>query len=134
MADKAIEPGKKSTERYLPKAAWAAMSKSQRKKTDDKKKRESRKGKQFVENTKKARLWNSDVDTVKTARCGNCAAFDQTNKIMECMIEGINETMAADPYDVLDRANLGYCQLFKFKCAAARTCDAWLHGGPIRDC
>ena len=28
MADKAIEPGKKSTERYLPKAAWAAMSKS----------------------------------------------------------------------------------------------------------
>ena len=55
MADKAIEPGKKSTERYLPKAAWAAMSKSERKKTDDKKKRESRKGKQFVKNTDKAR-------------------------------------------------------------------------------
>ena len=134
MADKAIEPGKKSTERYLPKAAWAAMSKAERKKTDDKKKRESRKGKQFVENTKKARLWNSDVDTVKTARCGNCAAFDQTNKIMDFMIKGINETMAADPQDVLDRANLGYCQLFKFKCAATRTCDAWLHGGPITDC
>ena len=48
------------------------------------------------------------------------------------MIDGINETMAADPQDVLDRANLGYCQLFKFKCAATRTCDAWLHGGPIR--
>ena len=55
MADKAIEPGKKSTERYIPKAAWAAMSKSERKQTDDKKKRGSRKGKQFVENTKKAR-------------------------------------------------------------------------------
>tara|TARA_R100001086_G_scaffold141428_1_gene74260 strand:+ start:137 stop:349 length:213 start_codon:yes stop_codon:yes gene_type:complete len=55
MADKAIEPGKKSTERYLPKAAWAAMSKAERKKTDDKKKRESRKGKQFVRNTIKAR-------------------------------------------------------------------------------
>ena len=55
MADNAIEPGKKSTERYLPIAAWAAMSKAERKKTDDKKKRESRKGKQFVENTKKAR-------------------------------------------------------------------------------
>ena len=37
MADKAIEPGKKSTERYLPEKAWAAMSKSERKKTDDKK-------------------------------------------------------------------------------------------------
>ena len=58
MADKAIEPGKKSTERYLPKAAWAAMSKAERKKTDDKKKRESRKGKQFVKNT----------DTAKNAR------------------------------------------------------------------
>ena len=55
MADKAIEPGKKSTERYLPKAAWAAMSKAERKKTDDKKKRESREGKQFVENTEKAK-------------------------------------------------------------------------------
>mgnify|MGYP003328684644 FL=1 len=55
MADKAIEPGKKSTERYLPEAAWKAMSKAERKKTDDKKKRESRKGKQFVENTDKAK-------------------------------------------------------------------------------
>ena len=53
MADKAIEPGKKSTERYLPEAAWKAMSKAERKKTDDKKKRESRKGKQCVENTEK---------------------------------------------------------------------------------
>jgi hypothetical protein len=55
MADKAIEPRKKSTERYLPEAAWKAMSKAERKKTDDKKKRESRKGKQFVENTEKAK-------------------------------------------------------------------------------
>ena len=55
MADKSIKKGKKSTSRYLPEAAWAAMSKSERKKTDDKKKRESRKGKQFVENTEKAK-------------------------------------------------------------------------------
>ena len=55
MADKAIKKGKKSTSRYIPEAAWAAMSKSERKKTDDKKKRESRKGKQFVENTEKAK-------------------------------------------------------------------------------
>ena len=55
MADKAIKKGKKSTSRYLPEAAWAAMSKSERKKTDDKKKRESRKGIQFVENTEKAK-------------------------------------------------------------------------------
>ena len=55
MADKAIKKGKKGTSRYLHEAGWAAMSKSERKKTDDKKKRESRKGKQFVENTEKAK-------------------------------------------------------------------------------
>jgi hypothetical protein len=83
----------------------------------------------FWEN--KAKMWNSDVDTVMTARCGNCAAFDQSDKIISCIVKGINETKAADPWDVQELANLGYCQLFKYKCAAARTCDAWLHGGPI---
>ena len=81
----------------------------------------------------KAALWGTDDQTVKTARCGNCAAFDQSSVVMGCIEKGINETNAADPQDVLDLAGLGYCQLFKFKCAAARTCDAWLHGGPIRD-
>lgn len=81
---------------------------------------------------RKADMWNTDVDHVKSARCGNCAAFDQSPQIQECIIKGINETKAADPHDVLELADLGYCQLFKFKCAAARTCDAWLYGGPIR--
>lgn len=83
---------------------------------------------------KKAKLWKSDLETVKTALCANCSAFDQSDKIIDCIIEGINETKAADPYDVQKRADLGYCQLFKFKCASARTCDAWLFGGPIKDC
>jgi hypothetical protein len=81
---------------------------------------------------KKAELWNSDLDTVQTALCRNCAAFDQSDKILSCIIEGINEQGAADPYDVQCRADLGYCQLFKFKCAGSRTCDAWLHGGPTQ--
>jgi hypothetical protein len=33
---------------------------------------------------------------------------------------------------VTEAANLGYCQLFHFKCAGDRTCDAWLTGGPIK--
>ena len=43
---------------------------------------------QTLASEEKAELWKSDVDTVKTARCGNCAAFDQTKKIVDCMIEG----------------------------------------------
>ena len=81
----------------------------------------------------KADMWNTDVETAQTARCCNCAAFDQSDKILNCIVEGINEKQMADPWDVQERANLGYCQLFKFKCAAARTCDAWLYGGPISD-
>ena len=37
-ADKAIEPGKKRTERYLPESAWAKLSPEERKETDEKKK------------------------------------------------------------------------------------------------
>lgn len=60
--DKAIEPGKKSTERYLPKEAWAKLSLEERKSTDDKKKRESREGKQFVANTERAKKARRAVD------------------------------------------------------------------------
>ena len=48
------------------------------------------------------------------------------------LVEGINEKdSVADPKKVVMYGNLGYCQLFKFKCAGDRTCDAWVHGGPI---
>lgn len=60
--DKAIEPGKKSTERYLPKAAWAKLSPEERRETDDKKKSASRTGKQFVPNTERAKKARQAVE------------------------------------------------------------------------
>jgi hypothetical protein len=51
--DKAIEPGKKGTERYLPESAWSKLTPEDR--TDEKKQRESREGKQFVSNTERAK-------------------------------------------------------------------------------
>jgi len=54
MTDKAIQSDG-TTKRYLPKKAWARLSKEERKKTDDKKKAASRKGEQFVPNTEKAK-------------------------------------------------------------------------------
>ena len=53
MADKAIQKG--YTKRYLPESAWAKLSKEEREETDQKKRAGSRKGKQFVKNTDKAR-------------------------------------------------------------------------------
>jgi hypothetical protein len=39
----------------LPREAWAKLSPEERKRTDDKKRRESREGKQFVANTEQAK-------------------------------------------------------------------------------
>ena len=54
MADKAIQSDG-TTKRYLPKKAWAKLSPEERDKTDAKKRAGSRKGKQFVANTEKAK-------------------------------------------------------------------------------
>ena len=52
MADRAREKGR--TERYLPKSAWASMSKEERRATDEKKKRATR-GKRRGEMSKQTR-------------------------------------------------------------------------------
>ena len=54
MTDKAIQKDG-TTKRYLPKKAWAKLSKEEREDTDRKKREGSRKGKQFVPNTEKAK-------------------------------------------------------------------------------
>lgn len=54
MADKAIQSDG-TTKRYLPKKAWASLSKEEREDTDRKKRAGSREGKQFVGNTEKAK-------------------------------------------------------------------------------
>lgn len=54
MVDKAIQSDG-TTKRYLPKKAWASLSKEERDKTDAKKRAASKKGKQFVPNTEKAK-------------------------------------------------------------------------------
>ena len=53
MSDKAIQKG--YTKRYLPEKAWASLSKQEREETDRKKREGSRKGKQFIPNTERAK-------------------------------------------------------------------------------
>lgn len=78
----------------------------------------------------KANEWQTEVRQAKSMRCGNCAAFIQTPEMLECIKYGIDEEESYAE-DVMKAANLGYCELFDFKCAADRTCSAWLVGGPI---
>jgi hypothetical protein len=81
----------------------------------------------------KANEWQTDIKQAKSMRCGNCSAFIQTSKMLECIRDGIDDDKEGFAQDVMDSAKLGYCELFDFKCAADRTCSAWLVGGPITD-
>jgi len=79
----------------------------------------------------KANEWQTDVKQAKSMRCGNCSAFIQTPQMMECIRTGIDEEKDSYAEDVVESAGLGFCELFDFKCADTRTCNAWLIGGPI---
>jgi hypothetical protein len=79
----------------------------------------------------KANEWQTDVKQAKSMRCGNCSAFIQTPSMMECIRSGIDAEKESYAEAVVDSAGLGFCELFDFKCADTRTCNAWLIGGPI---
>jgi hypothetical protein len=80
---------------------------------------------------KMAAEWGTDVDQAKTMRCGNCAAFVVTPEMKDCIKVGLEKGGdLGDAYDVVVQAELGYCEAFDFKCAASRTCRAWITGGP----
>ena len=78
-------------------------------------------------------LGKTDMDAVLESRCANCAAFNQTSQMLDCIAKGIGSEGTDDPYDSILAGNLGYCQFLKFKCAAQRVCTAWVSGGPITD-
>ena len=81
-----------------------------------------------------AKQWSIDEKTAKTMTCGNCAAFNVTAAVKGCIEQGLAlGGSTGDEWDTVAAGQLGYCEAFDFKCAADRTCDAWVVGGPITD-
>lgn len=81
---------------------------------------------------KKADRWDVSTAEAKKSRCGNCAAFIQTKEMLSCIKEGLEVgDTEQNAWDTIQAGDLGYCEAFDFKCAASRTCDAWISGGPI---
>jgi len=81
-----------------------------------------------------AEEWSVSPEEAKKQRCGNCAAFIQTSEMKECITGGLAQGDTRETaWDVTDAGELGYCEAFDFKCASARTCRAWISGGPITD-
>jgi hypothetical protein len=82
----------------------------------------------------KADLFKTSIDEAKSMRCKNCAAFVIKEKMRQCIEKGIASTSIDEEdiaKEIINEANLGYCELFDFKCAGDRTCDAWITGGPL---
>ena len=78
-----------------------------------------------------AKIWGISIAEARTMRCGNCAAFNVTTPMLKCIRDGLGPE--GDPEATVGAGHLGYCQMFHFKCASARTCAAWVVGGPIQD-
>jgi hypothetical protein len=85
----------------------------------------------------KGRRWDVSPEEARKQTCGNCAAFIKTPEMLDCIKGGLAAggglTGSQDAMDVIEAGDLGYCESFDFKCASARTCDAWIGGGPVTE-
>ena len=77
----------------------------------------------------KAKMWKTTPEAAKEARCGNCAFFNQSKPVLDKIATAIGERGET----VSDLAGFGFCELWEFKCAALRTCNTWVLGGPIKE-
>ena len=99
---------------------------------------------------RKADQFKTTKEVAKTMTCSNCAAFVVKESMLNCIQIGLaieneveddseddeepEDDMEEDiAEDILKLSNLGYCELFDFKCAGKRTCDAWIVNGPLGD-
>ena len=81
-----------------------------------------------------AKRWGIDETTAKTMKCSNCAAFDVSDKMWDCMSKGIEgKENNIDALATVQKGDLGYCNFLHFKCAGTRSCTAWVTGGAIND-
>jgi hypothetical protein len=84
--------------------------------------------------TKSAKMFKVSTATAKTMLCGNCAAFDVSDSMRACISTGIKgDESGVDANASINLADLGYCNFLHFKCAGARSCKAWVTGGPITE-
>ena len=75
----------------------------------------------------KAEMWDTTVEHAKTSTCSNCSAFNQKSSTLKKISKAIGE----EGDKIVKQSNIGFCEFFWFKCAGARSCDAWVGGGPL---
>jgi len=81
-----------------------------------------------------SKVFKISMKTAKTMVCGNCAAFDVSDSMRECIANGIKgDEDNIDANATINLSDLGYCNFLHFKCAGSRSCKAWVTGGPITE-
>jgi hypothetical protein len=81
-----------------------------------------------------AKRWGITEKIAKTMKCGNCAAFDVSDKMWTCIENGIKgDEKNVDAMATVYKADIGYCNFLHFKCAGTRSCTAWITGGALED-
>ena len=81
-----------------------------------------------------SKVFKVDESTAKSMMCGNCAAFDVSDSMRDCIASGIKgDEDNIDPNATINLSDLGYCNFLHFKCAGSRSCKAWVTGGPITE-
>jgi hypothetical protein len=79
---------------------------------------------------KKADRWSVSVASAKKQKCGNCIMFIRSPRMLNCIADALGNEKGNDAWEIIDSGDIGYCEAFDFKCHSARTCDAWVVGGP----
>ncbi len=60
-----------------------------------------------------SKAWRISPAQAKKSRCGNCAAFIQTPKMLACIESGLEMNgTEMDAWEVIDAGDLGYCEVF----------------------
>ncbi len=78
---------------------------------------------------KVAEFWNTSEEAAKESLCGNCVAFDISDRMDQCM----PGRTSAEADEEITQGVLGFCWMHHFKCHSERTCHSWAKGGPITD-
>jgi hypothetical protein len=64
---------------------------------------------------------------------GTVPYLSRLPEMLNCIKSGLAQgEREKDAWDTIKAGDLGYCESFDFKCAASRTCDAWVAGGPVQ--
>jgi len=76
----------------------------------------------------KSEVWGVSPAKARGRKCGNCRVFDVTPWMQDCIGEAASQN---DSYLRESGVQRGYCRVHEFTCAATRTCDFWIKGGPM---